>query len=992
MARINNLFSRLKDVTRIIKLKNFQLYEKVNKNSNKNLKKYEEIKNKNNNIEIENNENNNIIGINSINKDKNENNQNKIEEIKKEEEISQINIDEEIKININNQETNKLGRNRDKSFLQRKKRILKYEEKEDYDNVLSSIDYESYLKEQNEIKNHKKEQPNRETFCSGFFITSFNIQNPIIIEKSENFPAPCGHRQCSFLKCMQPEILMRYPLKDTEEVEINKMSTTLCFPCGIKICYCESDKRPEKMNDYSTLLTNRKGNKLYIMTYHFYLKMKKNEFDQNCEKSPLKLKLEELDEQMKSINLKNVNQVAIKFFEELKLSKEFEYRNYIYIPYCLALISKYPYIQQMKESIFCIFQIIENKIINNNLELNEILMYLIHSIPIPHLNTIIKFPLPYILDNKKENKNKNILTLEPPKFKDINLLNNNFCEILKIFRNKNIIRIFRLLLFEKKIIFIDNDYFRLSNVINSFLSLIYPFQWPHVYIPILTIPMMKYLETFLPFLVGVHSSFLPHIKKHLIKNSDDNNQVYLIFIEDDKIRLSDSLRGENKKLNKTRFLHEDLINLPIWMYLTLDHLLTNIKSKMKNIPKEDIIEFNFEIQNAFIEIFLEMFSDYNKYIYRIGDETIFNKNIFLSKKKLFEKKFYKEFLDTQMFIQFKQDILDEGYDYFKLKVSERNSEEKNKLIHTALEKTRTVVFDNQQEKTIYKINHQFKNMIKKEETINNNENYIIRYLNVENEKFDNSKCIIYLLPTLQTIETMVKDLNIIYLNSNNEIKKKRRLTEEERKRESHNYIIEDQIKEYILKIFKSDINKDEEDFKIINKILLNEPKGREFFIKLISKNLSKVVILPKYSFDVLYRLITQILSIFLLQLETSDDLYKHIVLLIKSTMNYGKEEKSKVVTIWDFCREKLNENGIIYDEKFWDGWYIFEINNNMNLSGIFLDNVKNEVMISISKIMKELGLDKTVIVLYTNNLIKKYFGKDLDLSQKTQKDILNILK
>ena len=38
--------------------------------------------------------------------------------------------------------------------------------------------------------------------------------------------------------------------------------------------------------------------------------------------------------------------------------------------------------------------------------------------------------------------------------------------------------------------------------------------------------MKKYLDTFLPFLIGVHSSFLPFIKDILIDNSDDNNQVY----------------------------------------------------------------------------------------------------------------------------------------------------------------------------------------------------------------------------------------------------------------------------------------------------------------------------------------------------------------------------------------------------------------------------------------------------------------------------------
>ena len=593
------------------------------------------------------------------------------------------------------------------------------------------------------------------------------------------------------------------------------------------------------------------------------------------------------------------------------------------------------------------------------------------------------------------NKKNNLIMIEPPKFKDMNILNCNICELLNIFRIKNIIRIFRLLLFEKKIVFIDDDYSRLSNVINSFLSLIYPFQWVHVYIPIMTIPMIKYLETFLPFLIGMHSSFIPHIKTILSKNTNEKEQVYLIFVGEDKIRISDFFK-EDKKMRKSHFLHKNLTNLPIWAYILLDHLLKGIKSKMKSIKNEEIQQLNFEIQNSFIEIFVEMFANYSKYIYRVGDDSIFNRNLFLSKRNVFEKKFFNEFLETQMFLQFKDEILGDGFEYFKLKVSERNSDYNNEILRqTILEKTRTVVNDNIQEIKLYVINHQFKTIIKEEKEEkkkgNSNDNYIITYLNsFENEEYDYSKCIIYLVPTFQTIGVMVKESKAIDQKSNNNnysLKKSIKKTEEEKKKQFQIYKIQEQIKDYTLQIFKSDININENDLKNIIKMLTNEEIARESFITLISKNISKVVILPKNSFDALYQLIYETLLVLILQLESSDHLFKDGVLLVKSMMNYGKEEKGKIVTIWDLCKEKLMENTLIYEQKFWNEWYFFEINNNMNLNGDLLNDVKSEAMISISKTMKELNIDKSVIIYYTDQLMKKNFGKDLDLIQSTQNDI-----
>ena len=103
----------------------------------------------------------------------------------------------------------------------------------------------------------KKEIPH-ETFCEGFFLASFPEKGGQIIENSSKFPASCGHEECSELPSMKPDIIFRYPLVDTKNLELNNLAATICFPTGIKICYSEKEK-PKQIKDYVTTITNQKG-------------------------------------------------------------------------------------------------------------------------------------------------------------------------------------------------------------------------------------------------------------------------------------------------------------------------------------------------------------------------------------------------------------------------------------------------------------------------------------------------------------------------------------------------------------------------------------------------------------------------------------------------------------------------------------------------------------------------------------------------------------
>ena len=996
MRRISNLFRRIKIINDLMLLKNCTLEEFL---CGKKSKDTTESKN-------ENDEKNKLIkDINlvkeySLDKEKIKNVEKKVNlsnfmKKDKKNEISENKEKKHVAINPNNEiktkdesNSNKFKKHSrcitsenlgQKEKNERAKIIEECEEKTDKDNLLASMDYKSYLNEINEKKKLKKNIPIRDTFCSGFFLASIPCKNPSIIEKSESYPSQCFHKYCSILSSMEPEILMRYPLEDNDEIEISDLAATLCFPAGIKICHSDSD--PPKMKDYLTLLTNKVGDRLYIMTYHFYLKMDKNDFDKKYENYPLKRKLKQLDDKIKGTDLKVMNTKSNKYFEELKVYKELEFKKFIYIPYCLALISKYPYTKQIKQSLECIFKIIEYQAYNEELELNEILMYLIHSIPSPNKYSIVSFPLPDLIYNKKNIKT-NTVVLDLPS--DTNILNSNLCEIMKLFRIKNIIRIIRLLLFEKKIVFIDNDYSRLTNVINSFLSLIYPFQWVHICIPIMSIQILKYLETFVPYLAGVHTSFVPQLNKYLSQNSNEKEQVYLIYIEEDKIRISDYLN--EKKINKIRFIHENLVNLPVWMYITLTHLLSDIQNKVKNSNERENLEYNKDIQNAFLEIFVEMFADYNKYIYKIGDEAFFNKDEFLEKKSYFEKSFFKEFLETQMFYQFKNNILNDGFENFKNKISDRNYDYiREKLGESILRKSQFNLLE--KEKKTYKIKHKFKNVIKDKDKISSNEeNYIVTHIsNIKNENYKDQKCIIYFLPDLQTIGSMVTKSGIGEKDQNKESKKT--ITEEEKSKKFQMYKIKEEIKNYILKIFKTDINPKDNNYTNVLKILKEDKNGREYFINLISKNINSIIFLSKNSFNSLSELISEVLLDLEKQTKTND-LFKEIALLIKSTMNYGLKGKMKTTTIWDLIKDKLKGKYLIHQEKLWNEWYLLELNESTNLNGIYLNEVKNIILVEISKTMKNLGIEKNLIIKYTNTLMKNHFDNN-EIIKKTKNDILS---
>ena len=886
------------------------------------------------------------------------------------------------------------------------------------DVFLESINYTSYLKS---LQKKGLKESKRETFCEGFFIASFPTKNATVIEKSQSFPASCGHEECSKLPSMKPEIIKRYPLKDTKKLEMNNLAASLCFPTGIKVCYSENN--PSNIKDYVTPITNQKGDRYYMMTHHFYRKISRDEFIKKYEMHPLKYHLQKFGDAYLSLSEEELNEEKVNEIQtSLEFCQELGFRDNLYIPYCLCIISKYPYVNEIKKCLKSIYRILSKEKLISYLnpedgyyEINNLIMHLIHSVPIPDPNSMVKFFLPYY--NKR-------IEITCPKIEDISIMNANTCTLLKVFSVEHIITIYKLIINEKKLLFIDKYYDRLAKVTDGFISLLYPLQWIHTYIPIMSDQMLKYLETFLPFLNGVHDSLIPLIKKIFIE-SDIDEELFLIYINDDKIKLGTSLNGK-KKMKTEKYIQEYIPSFPSDLEKKLKNKLKKLKSEysggQKNESKMENERAELKMRDAFIEFFVGMFHDYEKYLYLLDDQdVIFNKSLFLSSVPNNEKKFYEEIIDSQLFQQFTQNIIKEDFNYLYKKLALRELENNTKKEKDKKKKKGKNKEEEEEEiksKILYNyvVSPNYLNI--KETDVRNIENklrqkYPIAIKEVETERiandlaeiesirYLNDSCLIYLTPEQikaeKAVTTENKNLDLrksaiprftgkimdMKIKMNVKISTKGTMLEAEKFYQKRKDEIKEYIRDFAAKIFKSEINNinidNTEKSDLMN--LIENSYGRECFINLLSHNKGNMVLLQYDSFKLLGNLIYNTI-IGTLKIEETDKVLEEMILLIKSTKYFGTEEKGKTITIFDDYKKKIQSTPKIVQYNFWKKTYDMDLNSKENKED---SHVKQQIIYEIVSSMIELEIPKSLVKTITEKISNEVFGKDSQLTKETFK-------
>ena len=106
---------------------------------------------------------------------------------------------------------------------------------------------------------------------------------------------------------------------------------------------------------------------------------------------------------------------------------------------------------------------INNKSILDSL--HKLIVHFVKEIPSPLDNTRLLFNIPLYLKP---------LIINGPMIKDIPIVNYPTCTIFKYFSIENIIFIHYLMTIEQKILFIADEYYQLTEIMETFISFLYP--------------------------------------------------------------------------------------------------------------------------------------------------------------------------------------------------------------------------------------------------------------------------------------------------------------------------------------------------------------------------------------------------------------------------------------------------------------------------------------------------------------------------------------
>ena len=133
------------------------------------------------------------------------------------------------------------------------------------------------------------------------------------------------------------------------------------------------------------------------MTYHYYVKHSKAEFEKKFKieitKEFLNIEKEMRDLELYSENPKMSKIVTENLERKLKICSDYHFNDFIYIPMCICLLSKYPFAKQMEKCLETISKMsIDGEFTIE--DINRLILHITEEVPIPEVNKKLMFYIP----------------------------------------------------------------------------------------------------------------------------------------------------------------------------------------------------------------------------------------------------------------------------------------------------------------------------------------------------------------------------------------------------------------------------------------------------------------------------------------------------------------------------------------------------------------------------------------------------------------------
>ncbi|XP_073079468.1 DENN domain-containing protein 5B isoform X2 [Manis javanica] len=180
----------------------------------------------------------------------------------------------------------------------------------------------------------------------------------------------------------------------------------------------------------------------------------------------------------------------------LKLQRYNSYdinRDTLYVSKSICLITPLPFMQACKKFLTQLYQAVSSQQ-PPPLPLESYIHNILYEVPLPPPGRSLKFYGVY-----------EPVICQRPGPNELPLSDYPLREAFELLGLENLVQVFTCVLLEMQILLYSQDYQRLMTVAEGITTLLFPFQWQHVYVPILPASLLHFLDAPVPYLMGLQS-------------------------------------------------------------------------------------------------------------------------------------------------------------------------------------------------------------------------------------------------------------------------------------------------------------------------------------------------------------------------------------------------------------------------------------------------------------------------------------------------------
>ncbi|XP_032077635.1 DENN domain-containing protein 5B isoform X1 [Thamnophis elegans] len=246
-------------------------------------------------------------------------------------------------------------------------------------------------------------------------------------------------------------------------------------------------------------------------------------------------------------------------------------RDTLYVSKCICVIAPLPFMQACKKFLIQLYKAVTSQQ-PPPLPLESYIHNILYEVPLPPPGRSLKFYGVY-----------EPIVCQRPGPNELPLYDYALREAFELLGLENLIQVFTCVLLEMQILLYSQDYQRLMTVAEGITTLLFPFQWQHVYVPILPASLLHFLDAPVPYLMGLQSK--EGTDRSKLELPQEANLCF-VDIDNHFIELPEELPQFPNKLNFIQEISEVLLQFGV--PLEGQHHCSESAAKLKNLVLNDL--------------------------------------------------------------------------------------------------------------------------------------------------------------------------------------------------------------------------------------------------------------------------------------------------------------------------------------------------------------------------------------------------------------------